>query len=419
MAGTNHRPPAAPRATSPPPARARLGRSTVLVMAIATGTAVANNYFAQPLLPVIARDLHLSASTAGLIVTVAQVAYAAGLVFVLPIGDLVERRRLVVSLSLVTAAGLVLFGLAGSGPTVLAAAAVVGVATVMAQVLVPFAASLAGDAERGRVVGTVMSGLLVGVLLARTVAGALAATGTWRTVYLVSAGVMLAQAAVLHRKLPAGHARSGMRYRKALVSTARLVAEEPLLRLRAAFGLLSFATFSVLWTSMAYLLSDRYHLGPATIGLFGLAGAAGAVTANGAGRRSDRGLVRSSTLAASFLLLVSWLPLWLGGRHLAAFVAGVVVLDVGAQGLHITNQGAIYRIRPEARSRATSVYMVSYFVGGALGSGLSTMLYQRLGWAAVSALGASFAAGAMALGIAAAVLGRLRRVEDPVAVPAT
>ncbi|MCK4177844.1 MFS transporter [Aciditerrimonas ferrireducens] len=386
-------------------------------MALATGAAVANNYFAQPLLPVIGRDLHLSAGTAGLIVTVAQLAYAASLFFVLPLGDLLERRRLVVTLSLATAVGLVWFGLSPRGPLILAAAAAVGGTTVMAQVLVPFAASLASDGERGRVVGTVMSGLLVGVLLARTVAGALAQLGTWRTVYLASAGVMLLQALVLNRALPRWRNTERLPYGRTLASTLRLALEEPLLRLRAAYGFLSFATFSVLWTSMAFLLAHRYHLGPALIGLFGLAGAAGALTATRAGRRSDRGLLRSTTLATSGLLVLAWAPLWLGSRSLWPFVVGIVLLDIGAQGLHISNQGAIYLIRPEARSRVTSVYMVTYFCGGALGSALSTRVYASAGWNGVSLLGAGFGAAAALLALVATTVPRLRRVEDPAAVP--
>lgn len=408
-----------PAAATAGTAATRLARSTVLVLAVATGTAVANNYFAQPLLPVISRSVHLSSAAAGLIVTVAQVGYALGLLLILPLGDLLERRRLVVGLSVVTAGCLTWFALAGSGAVLLPAAAAVGLATVLAQVLVPFAASLAGDAERGRVVGMVMSGLLIGILLARTVAGALAGLGNWRVVYLVAAAVMLVQAAVLRARLPTWREHTDLRYPAALGSTLRLFAEEPIIRLRSLFGLLGFATFSVLWTSMSLMLDASYHLGPALIGLFGLAGAGGAIAATGAGRRSDRGRSRSTTVVTSLLLLVAWLPLWAGSRSLAAFVVGVVLLDIGAQGLHITNQGAIYRIRAEARSRVTSVYMVCYFIGGALGSALSTYAYQRDGWDGACLLGAGFAAGAVVLAVAAVTVGRLRAVEDPVARPVT
>lgn len=403
----------------PPSSPHRLARSTVLVMAVATGSAVANNYFAQPLLPVISRSVHLSSAAAGLIVTVAQVGYALGLLLILPLGDLVERRRLVVGLSMVTAACLAWFALAGSGTVLLPAAAAVGVATVLAQILVPFAASMAGDAERGQVVGMVMSGLLIGILLARTVAGALAGLGNWRVVYLVAAAIMLVQAVVLRARLPRWHEHTGLRYPAALASTVRLLLDEPVIRLRSLFGLLGFATFSVLWTAMSLMLAATYHLGPALIGLFGLAGAGGAIAATGAGRRSDRGRSRSTTVVTSVLLLAAWVPLWAGSRSLVAFVVGVVLLDVGAQGLHITNQGAIYRLRADARSRVTSAYMVCYFIGGALGSALSTLAYQRDGWDGACLIGAAFAAGAVVLAIAAVTVGRLRKVEDLVARPIT
>lgn len=401
-----------------PSTRPPLPWSLVLVMAVATGLTVANLYFAQPLLPVIGRDLHMSSGATGLIVTVAQLGYALGLFFLLPLGDLLERRRLIVVLSALTAIGLVWFALAGSGPSVLVAAGIVGFTAVLAQILVPFAASLAPDASRGRVVGTVMSGLLIGILLARTVAGALAASGNWRTVYLVSAGLMVTQAVVLRYALPTWREHSNLRYGAALGSTIALLRDESLIRLRACFGFFGFATFSVLWTSMAYMLSARYHYGPAIIGLFGLAGAAGALTATVAGKRSDLGKIRSSTIITTTALCASWLLLWLGDRSLLAFVAGVVVLDIGAQGLHITNQGAIYRIRPEARSRVTSVYMVCYFIGGAAGSALSTAIYQRWGWTGVCLLGVGFAVASSVLAVLAATTS-LRRVEARAATPST
>ncbi|MHB1583027.1 MAG: MFS transporter [Acidimicrobiales bacterium] len=370
-------------------------------MAVATGLAVANNYYAQPLLPLIGRDLHLGAGVSGLVVTVAQAGYALGLFFLLPLGDVLERRRLVVVLSVATAGGLLWLGAAGSAAVLLPAALVVGACSVLAQVLVPFAASLAGDHERGQVVGMVMSGLLIGILLARTLAGFLAETGTWRVVYFVAAGAMLVEAAVLRWRLPAWRERPGLGYGSLLGSVVDLMRQEPLLRRRALYGFFSFGTFSVLWTSMAFLLAHHYHYSSAVIGLFGLAGAAGAVTATLAGRLSDRGRSSLSTYAATALLALSWLALWAGSSSVWALIAGVVVLDIGAQGLQITNQSEIYRLRPEARSRLTAAYMVTYFVGGAIGSAVSAFLYGRLGWDGVCLAGAAFAVADL---LAAAVL---------------
>ena len=190
-----------------------------------------------------------------------------------------------------------------------------------------------------------------------------------------------------------------------LASTGSLLCEEPLLRLRTAYGFLSFGTFSVLWTSLAFLLADRFHEQPATIGAFGLAGAAGALTAMLAGRFSDRGWARWSTGGATGLLALSWLALWAGGRSLVWLVVGIVVLDIGAQGLHITNQSEIYRLRPEARSRLTAAYMVVFFAGGGIGSAVSSWIYGSASWGGVCILGASIAGAAFLLWVATQLLG--------------
>lgn len=374
----------------------RLRRSLVFVMAMATGTAVANNYYAQPLLPDIGRSLHLSSGVSGLMVTVAQGGYALGLLFLLPLGDLLERRRLIASLALATAGALVWLGSSPSGASLLPAAFVVGTMSVLAQILVPFSASLASEHERGRVVGTVMSGLLIGILLARTVAGLLAEAGTWRVVYFVAAGAMVVQAAVLYRRLPVWRQETGLGYGRLLASVALLVKNEPVLRLRSVYGFLSFATFSVLWTSMAFLLSHHYHYSTAVIGLFGLAGAGGAIAATLAGRLSDRRRARLSTGIASSLLVASWSAMWAGGSSVVMLVVGIIVLDIGAQGVHITNQGEIYRLHPEARSRLNSAYMGAYFVGGAIGSASSAFAYGRLGWDGVCLVGGIFSLGCLA-----------------------
>ncbi len=375
-------------------------------MAVATGLSVANNYYAQPLLPAIARSLGTSSALAGLVVTAAQVGYALGLVAVLPLGDLVERRRLVVLLSLSTAALLTWMGLSPTIAWLLPAALAVGSASVLAQVLVPFAAGLASDEERGRVVGMVMSGLLVGVLLARTVAGWLAETGSWRVVYFVAAVAMVAQAALLGWRLPRWHEPAALSYPRLVASIVGLLREEPVLRLRSAFGLLSFATFSVLWTSLAFLLARNYHYSSGVIGMFGLVGAAGAGAASLAGRLADRGWQWRNTGVATVLLVGSWAALWAGGHSLVALVAGLLVFDFAAQGLHITNQSEIYRLRPEARSRLTAAYMFLYFVGGAGGSLLSAALYSTMGWDGACLAGVALASVALAVWVATSLFSR-------------
>jgi predicted MFS family arabinose efflux permease len=243
----------------------------------------------------------------------------------------------------------------------------------------------------------VMSGLLIGILLARTVSGAIAGAGGFRLVYLIAALAMVAQAGVLAVVLPRYREHGTLSYPALLASVLHLLREEPVLRRRAQYGLFSFGTFSAFWTSMAFLLSHHYRYSTAVIGLFGLVGSAGALAATAAGRLSDRGWARRSTLASSLLLVSAWAWLWWGGSTLAALIVGVLVLDVGAQGLHITNQGEIYKRRPEARSRLTAAYMVLYFVGGGVGSAGSAFAYDRLGWDGVCLVGGAFALGTLVL----------------------
>jgi len=375
----------------------RLSPLLVLVMAVATGVSVASIYYAQPLLPTIARDFGISPARCGFIVTAAQLGYGLGLLLIVPLGDLMERRGLVVAMFLLAAAGLLATAAAPSVALVLAGTAVTGLFSVVAQVLVPFAATLAAPEQRGKAVGTVMSGLLLGILLARTVSGLLADLGSWRTVYWAGAAAMLLMAGVLARILPRHDEPVALSYPRLLLSIATLFREEPELRLRALLGATCFASFSVLWTAMGFLLAaPPYRYSAGTIGLFGLAGAAGALAASGAGRLADRGHARPATGWGLGILLLSWGFLALAPRSLAALVAGVVLLDLAVQGLQITNQSTLYRIRPEARNRLTAGYMTCYFIGGAVGSLVSAQAYGRAGWAGVTAAGAGFSALALA-----------------------
>lgn len=374
-----------------------LGRGTLLLMSVATGLSVAGNYFAQPLLNVIGHDLHLSTSTAALVVTVAQVGYALGLLLLVPLGDLLERRRLAVTLTAATAVFLTVTASAPNAALLLTGTALTGLTSVAAMVVVPYAATLAAPAERGRTVGTVMTGLLLGILLARTAAGLLADVGSWRTVYWVNAALMLIMALLLRLKLPALRTPAGLRYPALLRSMLGLFVQEPVLRRRAALGALIFAGFSVLWTALAFLMSGpSYGWQESAIGLLGLVGAAGSLSASAAGRLADRGLVHHVTGAGAFLLLGSWGLLAAGGSgggwSLAALLAGVIVLDLSVQAVHISNQNMVFGVRPEARNRLNSVYMTSYFAGGAAGSALTSVVWGTAGWSGVCALGASLAA---------------------------
>ena len=360
----------------------------VLLLALACGAAVANLYYAQPLLDTIAGRLGTSAGVAGLVVTASQVGYAAGLLLLVPLGDIVERRTLVVRMLLLCAVALAGCAVAPSiGPLALAIA-VVGITSVVAQVLIPLAGDLAGDDERGKVVGTIMSGLLIGILLARTVSGFVAELAGWRAIYALAAVAMVALAAALWRTLPVLGPRAHEPYRQLLRSVGTLVRTEPVLRLRMAYGMLGMLTFTLLWTALTFLLSGApYHYSEGTIGLFGLAGLVGAVAAQGAGRLADRGLARAATACFWIAVLAGWLLADLGGSSVVALVAGLLVLDAGVQGQHITNQSVIYTLRPDARSRITTAYMTGNFTAAAIGSALASALWDVGGWDLISAVG--------------------------------
>ena len=366
-----------------------MSRGLVLLFAVAVGQAVASNHLLPPLLGTIRGVFGVSSSVAGLVATASQLGYAAGLVLLLPLGDLLERRRIVITLALLTAAGL---AVAATAPTIgffLVSCGVVGLTSVMAQLLVPFAATLAPEAERGRVVGNVMSGLIVGTLLARTFSGIVADAAGWRAVYVLASALMVVQAVVLFVKLPRLRPAAGLPYHRLLASTAGLGFGEPVLRRRSFYGLLAFAAFSVLWTTLAFQLSGpAFGYGEAVIGLFGLAGAAGAVSASVVGRFTDRGLGHVLTGGGCGLMLLGFLLLWMGRGSLGPLLAGIVVLDIGASGIQITSQSEIYRMQAEARNRINSFFMTACFVGAAAGSALAAFAYGRWGWAGTCTLGA-------------------------------
>lgn len=385
----------------------------ILLMSVATGLAVASNYYAQPLLHTIGQQFSISNAAAGTIVTTAQLSYAVGLMLLVPLGDMFERRSLIVLMNLLSAGGLLISAFATNIAMLILGTALTGMLSVVAQILVPFAATLAAPHERGKAVGTVMSGLLLGILLARTAAGALADVGSWRTVYWVAAILMLCMSAVLWRVLPRYQSPTAMSYPQLLGSILRMFVEEPLFRARSLIGGLLFAAFSMLWTPLTFLLAGPpYEYSNTTIGLFGLAGAAGAYAANRFGRLADRGLGNLATRVGLLLLLGSWGLMAFGQMSVLALLAGILVQDLAIQGVHVTNTSSIYRLRPEARSRLTAGYVTCYFIGGASGSLVSSWLYAHFGWPAVVIAGAVLAALTLAYG-ALAPSARIPEMPSP------
>ena len=365
-----------------------LSPALILLMSVATGLAVASNYYAQPLLETIARNFSLSASSAGFIVTAAQLGYAVGLLFLVPLGDMFERRAMIVSMTLLAAGGMLITASSQSLAMMILGTALTGLFSVVAQILVPLAATLASPEKRGKVVGTIMSGLLLGILLARTVAGLLAGIGGWRTVYWVASVLMVVMALALWRGLPKVKSETHLNYPQLLGSVFSLFTRDKLLRTRALLGCFTFANFSILWTSMAFLLaSPPFNYSEGMIGLFGLAGAAGALGARPAGGLADKGKSHITTTVGLVMLLLSWAAIWYGHISVLALIVGILVLDLTVQGVHITNQTVIYRVKPDARNRLTAGYMTSYFIGGAAGSLISAYAWQHGGWTGVCVAG--------------------------------
>jgi predicted MFS family arabinose efflux permease len=384
-----------------------ISRGLVLLLAVSCGATVANLYYAQPLLNTLAHAFSVSQGTAGLLITISQIGYVLGLALLVPSGDLQERRGLISVTLVITAAGLVVMALAPGFAVFAGALAVVGFTATAAQVIVPMSASLAVETERGHVVGTVMSGLLIGILLARTFSGLIAAALGWRVVFWVAAAIMIALALTLRVRLPRVPPTTDMRYRGVLRSVLSLIAGEPVLRLRMALGFFAFGCFSTLWTSLSFLLAaPPFNYGNGVIGLFGLAGVAGAAAATGAGRLADRGHGRHATWVTAVVLVAAWPILYAGKTSVVWLLVGIAVLDLGVQGIHISNQSAIYALSPEARSRLTTAYMVSYFLGGAALSAISSALYESDGWEGVCVAGMATGLAALALWAAAELRSR-------------
>ena len=375
-----------------------LKSSVVLLFAVACGLAVGNVYYAQPLLDAMAEAFAMSPATIGIVITLTQIGYGIGLVLLVPLGDLLNRRRLIVTQTLLSAAALLMIALAPDSAWLLLGMTLTGLLAVVTQVLVAYAATLAIPAQRGRVVGVVTSGIVVGILLARTVAGAMADLAGWRAIYLLSAGLTLLMALLLLRALPKDEAaQPASGYGALIASVFSLFGQEPVLRQRAILALLTFASAMVLWTPMVLpLAAPPLSLSHSEIGLFGLVGAAGALAAARAGHLADRGLGQWVSGLSLLLMLASWLPIALTQSSLWALLLGVITLDLGLQAVHVTSQSMIYSVRPEAQSRLTAGYMLFYSIGSAMGSITSTAMYAWAGWTGVCLLGAAI--NAVALG---------------------
>jgi len=358
-----------------------LSGTLITLMSIAIGVIVANLYYLQPLLHQVTKDFRISESKATLLLVLIQAGYAAGLAFVVPLGDLIPRRRLAVIVFTLSSVMVLAGAVAHSFVVFAAITFFIGLASCGGQVILPLGADMAEPAQRGRVIGRLMTGLLMGLMLSRSFSGIIAQAAGWRTVY-GAAGVALALMAVmLYRVLPNEPVRAHVTYRRLLSGTLGMFTAFPMLRRRALYGFLIFAAFSTLWTTLAFHLSAApFHYDNLVIGLFGVVGAAGVLAANVAGRYADRQRSHLTTIACATLIVLSFVLLYLGRDVLVALAIGIIMLDAGMQGLQITNQSIIYSLAPDARSRINSAYMVCAFIGAACGSLAAGQSYAHAGW---------------------------------------
>jgi predicted MFS family arabinose efflux permease len=365
------------------------------------GVGVANIYFPQAITPLIAQSLHTSPATAATVATAAQVGYGVGIFLLVPLGDRIPQRRLIVTLLVLVGLGLLVAGTAASLPVLLAATILVGASTVVPQIVIPMAAGLVAEERRGAVTGTLLSGLIGGILLARTFSGTLGQWLGWRAPYLVAAAVVLLLALVLPLALPTTAPSTRQPYPTLLASAVRLLRSEPELRRSSLYQALVFAGFSAAWTSIALLITGHtYRLGSTAVGLVALVGAASMFVTPIAGRLADRSgpdrvnlISMFAVLAASALLLTGALG---GALGLAGLAAGMLLLDVATQSGQVANQARILALRPDARSRLNTAYMTCAFLGGGAGSWLGVRAYGAMRWYGVCLLVAVLAVVALA-----------------------
>ncbi len=366
-------------------------KHTLLLLSLACGVGVSNIYYNQPLLLEMAHALHVPPAQIGEVAVATQIGYALGIFLFVPLGDVVERRALMMRLFAAVAASMLASALAPTFAVLLIASVVTGLTAAVTHVAVPIAPELAEEKDRGRAVGTAMTGLLLGILLARSFAGALGSWFGWRSVFYVGAALNLFFVPLLYRSFPRLPPRHPVSYAHALRSLWTLVSGEALLRESGIVGGLVFAAFSVFWTTLVFLLgSPHYRLGPGIAGAFGVLGATGALVAPLAGRMADRHGTRAVMSWALLVQVVAFAALWAFGYHMLGLIVGVVLLDGGAQANQIANQTRIFGIDSNARGRINTVYMMMYFAFGSAGSAAGAYAWQRAGWPGVCALGIGF-----------------------------
>ena len=363
-----------------------IGKADTAFMAACTGLIVANIYYCQPLIVLIAKEWGLRESLAGRVTYLTQIGYALGLLFLVPLGDILERRKQILITTAVAIMALLLAATAQNFTVLQIASLLIGISSVVPQLILPLAASLSPDHKRGSIIGTVMGGLLVGILASRSLAGAIGSVYNWRTMYYIAAAICFVLLVLMRMRFPKNVPAHSSTYPQLLRTVAHYAATHPRLRMASVTNALSFAVISAFWVTMVLLLSaPPFNYPSFKIGLFGLAGAAGALAAPLVGKFSDGRDPYKNIIIGLVLELVSFVAFYFTGSGIALLLAGIVILDVGHQSVMITNQTIIYALKPEARNRFNTVYMTTTFIGGAGGSALGLALWNFHQWPAVCA----------------------------------
>lgn len=365
-----------------------LTTSLILVMSIACGLTIANLYYIQPLLADIAKTFHVDQLSIGFAAMLTQIGYAIGMIFILPLGDIKEKRNLIVIMLLCSVISLMSMFFSQNIYILIISSFAVGFTSIIPQLIIPLAAQLSNPQQRGQTIGTIMSGLLIGILLSRTISGILGGYFGWRTVYLIAAIMMLTLMLILRKLLPLCEPISDIKYTQLLKSMIHLIKTEPILREASINGALMFSAFSIFWTSLIFLLeSSHYNMGAEAAGLFGLVGISGALAAPIVGKAADKKGTRFAITICIIVVIIAYLCFFLFGFKIWGLILGVILLDLGVQSCNVSNQARVHSLNEKTRNRLNTIYMVSFFLGGALGSFLGPYSYSHFGWYGVCIFG--------------------------------
>ncbi|WP_286909995.1 MFS transporter [Clostridium sp. UBA1652] len=367
-----------------------LTKLLILIMAITCGLTVANLYYIQPLLGYMAKSFNVHEVSVGSAAMLTQIGYAVGMIFILPLGDIKERKNLITIMPLFSVISLFTMAFSQNIYMLIISSFAVGFTSIIPQLIIPLAAQLSNPNERGKIIGTVMSGLLIGILVSRTISGLIGNYFGWRVVYIVAAIMMIILTLVLRKVIPVTNPVSEVEYFDLLKSLPKLIKEEPILREASLNGALMFAAFSAFWTALTFLLeSPHYNMGSQAAGLIGLVGIVGALAAPLVGKLADKKGSRYVIGICIIIVSLSYILFLTLGFKMIGLIVGVILLDLGVQSSNISNQARVHSMNEEKRNRINTVYMVSFFLGGSLGSFLGSSAYSNFGWVGVCIFGIS------------------------------